>query len=137
MTADYFLDTNILIYAFEREISRKREISLSLIQPDKNWEISWQVIQEFSNIGLHKFKQPLSADFLDDFLKEILWPHCTVYPDNRLYKRAIQLHRETQYRFYDCLVVASALETGVKILYSEDLQHDRVVGDLRIINPFL
>jgi predicted nucleic acid-binding protein len=41
------------------------------------------------------------------------------------------------YRFYDSLIVASALNSGARILYSEDLQHGRRIGDLRIENPFL
>lgn len=30
-----------------------------------------------------------------------------------------------------------ALESSASILYSEDLQHNRVLGHLQIINPFL
>lgn len=137
MNANCFLDTNIVVYAFEKQIPKKREIALGLMQPDKPWSVSWQVIQEFSSVGLHKFKIPLDADSMAVYTEEILWPHCTVLPSPSLYKRAIHLHRETQYRFYDCLIVAAALESGAKILYSEDLQHGRVFGDLTIVNPFL
>lgn len=99
--------------------------------------ISWQVIQEFSTGGLHKFKEPLKPEFLDLFLEKILWPHCQIFPSLSIYKRAIDLQVETQYRFYDCLIVAAALESGAEILYSEDLQHGRSFGHLRIVNPFL
>ncbi len=137
MSADHFLDTNILVYAFEKQIPKKRDIALSLIKPDSTWAISWQVIQEFSTVGLHKFKVPLNPEFLDLFLEEVLWPHCQTFPNPALYKKAIQLHVETQYRFCDCLILAAALESGVGILYSEDLQHGRSFGHLRIVNPFL
>lgn len=136
MSAESFLDTNILVYAFEKEIPQKREIALSLMEPGKPWQISWQVIQEFSSVALHKFKVPLDADYLADFASEILRPHCTIFPSPQIYRTAIHLHRETQYRFYDCLILAAALESGAKILYSEDLQHGRSFGDLKIVNPF-
>jgi predicted nucleic acid-binding protein len=49
----------------------------------------------------------------------------------------LRIHKETQYRFYDSRIVAAALESKAPILYSEDLQHDRRIGPLHIINPFL
>jgi predicted nucleic acid-binding protein len=39
--------------------------------------------------------------------------------------------------FYDALIVASAIEAGCDILYSEDMQHGRVLGELTIRNPFV
>ena len=39
--------------------------------------------------------------------------------------------------FYDALIVASAIEAGCNILYSEDMQHGRRIGGLAIVNPFL
>lgn len=137
MNANCFLDTNILVYSFEKDIPQKREIALSLIDPSKPWQISWQVIQEFSSVALHKFKTPLDEDYLSDFSAEILWPHCTILPGPKIHSSAIKLQRETQYRFYDCLIVATALASGAKTLYSEDLQHGRAFGHLSIVNPFL
>ena len=137
MSAECFLDTNILVYAFDKDSPAKRLKALSLIKPEAPWIISWQVIQEFSSVGLHKFKVPLDAGFLGDLLETILWPHYRILPSQPLYQRAIELRKETQYRFYDCLIVAAALESGAKILYSEDLQDGRVIGDLKIVNPFL
>jgi predicted nucleic acid-binding protein len=87
MSADYFLDTNILVYAFEKDIPGKREIALSLMEPDKPSQISWQVIQDFSSVGLHKFKIPLRSRFprrlpaanplasLQDLPEALLLPH--------------------------------------------------------------
>ena len=137
MSADYFLDSNILVYAFDKEASEKREIALSLIKSNLPWTISWQVVQEFSSVGLHKFKIPLEADFLQDFLEHVLWPHCVIFPGPELYRKAIEIHVQTQYRFHDCLILASALESGASILYSEDLQDGRSFGHLQIVNPFV
>ena len=39
--------------------------------------------------------------------------------------------------FIDSLILASALEAGCQILYSEDLQDDqRIENQLMIVNPF-
>ena len=60
-----------------------------------------------------------------------------VMPSAAIYQNALRIQQETRSRYYDCLVVAAALESGAATLYSEDLQHDRVIGPLRIVNPFL
>jgi predicted nucleic acid-binding protein len=48
------------------------------------------------------------------------------------------LRRSYAVSFWDSLVIASALQAQVSVLYSEDLQHEQVIdGRLRIINPFV
>jgi predicted nucleic acid-binding protein len=136
MSADCFLDTNVLVYAFDRSDETKRGRALSLCQAEQPWQISWQVVQEFCAVALHRFKVPLDARFLSEYLEVILLPHCRIMPTERLYLSALRIQRETQYRFYDSLIVAAALESGAVVLYSEDLQHGRRIGDLRIVNPF-
>ena len=74
---------------------------------------------------------------LSDYLALMLWPHCQVLPSLALYQTATALHAQTQDRYYDSLIVAAALAGGAALLYSEDLQHGRVIGSLRIDNPFL
>jgi len=50
---------------------------------------------------------------------------------------AVSLARDHGLSFYDALIVASAIESGCDILYTEDLQHGRSFGGLAIVNPFL
>jgi len=50
---------------------------------------------------------------------------------------AVALARSHGLAFYDALVVAAAVEAGCDILYSEDMQHGRIIGGLTIRNPFL
>jgi len=137
MNADYFLDTNIVAYAFDQSALEKRRRALELIEDEAPWRVSWQIIQEFSNLALHRFRIPLTPDFINDFSRMLLWPHCTIMPSAVLQVHALEIHQQTQYRYYDSLIVAAALESGAPILYSEDLQHDRQIGPLRIVNPFL
>jgi predicted nucleic acid-binding protein len=41
------------------------------------------------------------------------------------------------FNFYDCLILASAVNAGATHLLTEDLQHDQVVDGVRVVNPFL
>ena len=137
MSAEYFLDTNVLVYAFDQKAEEKRNKALSLSEATQPWLISWQVVQEFCSVARHRFAIPLDLDFLSDYLDLFLLPHCKVMPAGPIYQKALQIQRETQYRFYDSLIVAAALESGASVLYSEDLQHGHSIGHLRISNPFL
>ena len=136
MNADVFLDTNIVVYAFDRNCPAKRNLARELIAIDASWSISWQVVQEFCSVALHRFTVPLTHEFLDEMISLVLQPHCHVMPSPALWKNALHVRAQTQYRFYDSLIVAAALESGARILYSEDLQPGRRIGNLEIVNPF-
>lgn len=136
MSAEYFLDTNVLVYAFEPDRPDRQARARQLMTDDVPWAISWQVVQEFCSVALHRFEAPLDPTYLSEFLELLLVPHCTVYPTPSIWETALKIRESTQYRFYDSLIVASALECGSPILYSEDLQNGHEIGPLRILNPF-
>ncbi len=136
MSAEYFLDTNVLVYAFDQTVPEKQARARALLDVDRDWAISWQVIQEFSSVALHRFKVPVEPGFLKNFIELVLWPKCVVMPSQAIYWSAVDIHAQTQYRFYDALILAAAMESGASQLYTEDLQDGRKFGDLLIENPF-
>ena len=46
------------------------------------------------------------------------------------------MSQNDSFLFWDALIVQAAIEAGAEILFSEDVQHDRVIAGLRIVNPF-
>ena len=138
MNVDSFLDTNVIVYAFDKDSPEKQQRARELVQADSfSWSISWQVIQEFSSVALYRFKIPLKDSDLREYLDLVLLPHCFIHSSSDIYRTAIKIHSQTQYRFYDSLIVAAALQSGASILYSEDMQHGRKIGELEIRNPFV
>ena len=140
MSAEYFLDSNILLYCFDPADPRKQRIARMLMDGavhEGRGVISSQVCQEFCNVMLHKLAVPILTRDLEAYLESTVYPLIRVLPSPRLFAGALAIHQQAQYRFYDSLIIAAALESGVPILYSEDLQHDRLIGDLRIVNPLL
>ncbi|MFC7338387.1 PIN domain-containing protein [Haloferula chungangensis] len=135
--SSYFLDTNILVYAFTEQDEEKKQITQQLIHDDQPWLISWQVVQEFCSVALHNRIQALPKDVTETLIELLLGPRCRVFPSPAIWQNAIGIHAQTQYRFYDSLIVAAAMEAGVATLYSEDLQHGRRFGQMTIANPFL
>ncbi len=139
MSAKYFLDTNILVYSFDKTQPSKRERSLSLIQEALETGlgvISTQVVQEFLNVATQKFSVPLKIDDAREYLRQVLNPLCQVYPDLAFYESCLELKAETQYSFYDSLILAAALRGGCEVLYSEDLREGQEVRGVRIVNPY-
>lgn len=84
MPTPFFLDTNILIYAFEPDHPEKMKKARQLIHDTLPWVISWQVVQEFCSVSLHRFKIPLTNSYLETLVELLLTPHCKVYPDAAL-----------------------------------------------------
>lgn len=136
MSADPFLDTNIIVYCFDKSAPEKRKIAREIVFEREDWTSSWQVVQEFCNVALHRFATPIMPHDLTEFLDLVLCPHCRIFPTPQLYQKAVLTHARTQYGFYDCLIIVSAIAAGSSILYSEDLQDGQRIGDLKIENPF-
>ena len=70
-------------------------------------------------------------------LLRVLAPLWQINPTPVLYERGLELRARYQFSFYDSLIISAALEAGCKTLYSEDLQHGQIIGQLTIVNPFV
>ena len=137
--AEFFLDTNILVYTFDQTAPAKQTKAQALLEQALmgNGCISFQVIQEFLNLALRKFNPPMSEAQAQRYLINVLEPLCTVYPDIALYQQALDVRQRWHFSFYDSVIIAAALTAGCSILYSEDLQHQQQIDTLTILNPFL
>lgn len=134
-----FLDTNVLVYLFDRRDARRRAVAEKLLAHALEHDsgvISFQVVQETLNVVTRKISPALSAQDADSMLRSLLVPLWRVMPSAALYARGLGLQEECSLSFYDSLIVAAALEAGCKRLLSEDLQHGQRIEGLRIENPF-
>lgn len=138
MPAEGFLDTNVLVYRFDADSPAKQRKAKELLA-GSGWFVSWQVIQEFSSLGLHRFEVPLVPQDLSDYLTLKLWPRCRILPSEVILTTALAIYARYGFRCYDSLVVASAVAVagGAKTLFSEDLQLGQSIDSLTIQNPFL
>ena len=135
----FFLDTNIFVYSFDLSSQRKSELARKLIRQALltcKGVISYQVVQEFFNVASRKFSEPLKPLELRQYLSTVLVPLLGVHSSPALFSEALTLQQEHQLSWYDSLIVASAIQAQCSLLLSEDLQHGRKFGNLRIENPF-
>ncbi len=139
MKDKFFLDTNIIVYAFEPSLEDKKKVSDKLIKNALSGRgcVSFQVIQEFLNVVTKKFRIPLKIEDIQLHLEKIIYPICEIFPTKELYVSALDINQRWQFSFYDSLIIAAAHEANCSILYSEDLQHNQKINDLTVTNPFL
>jgi predicted nucleic acid-binding protein len=137
MSARSFIDTNVLVYADDSDAGAKQKIAIELIAQHRRagtGVLSIQVLQEYFvtatkrlhiDPGIVRRKVELLAEFdvvapgVDDILA------------------AIDLHRLRGFSFWDALVVQSARQSGCSTLLSEDMQNERQIDGVRIVNPFV
>lgn len=138
MSVEEFLDTNIFVYLFDETDDRKRTRAEGLVRSaleEGTACISYQVIQETLNVMTGKLEA--SSRDAKGLLDDVLMPLWHIYPTHDLYRRGLDIHDRYGFSFYDSLMVASALDAGCRIFYSEDLQHNQTIEGLTVVNPFL
>lgn len=136
MSARSFFDTNILIYTDDRAAPAKQRSALELVAEHRlagTGVVSLQVLQEYFVTVTRKLHVEAQiarrkVELLAEFDVAVLG-----LPD---ILAAIDLHRLHQFSFWDALILRAAQRTGCSVLYSEDLQQEREVDGVRIVNPF-
>jgi len=133
-----FLDTNVLVYMFDADASRKQTQAQQLFDKlARNGRIliSTQVLQEFYVITTRKLAVPLTSREAERAVRDLA--AFTLIPiDTHIILAAIKITNRYHFSFWDSLIVQAARVGGAKTLYSEDMQDGQVIDALRIQNPF-
>jgi predicted nucleic acid-binding protein len=135
----FFLDTNIFVYLFDAGAPHKQARAQALVREaiaSGAGVVSGQVVQEFCNVALRKFAKPLTAAECQRVFAQMFAPLLKVGFSGDLLASGLEIHAQSGYAFYDSMIVAAAQQAGCTTLYSEDLQHNHALGNLRIVNPF-
>ena len=132
-----FVDTNVLLYTRARRSIEKGKTArdwLRALATRQAARINLQVLNELAYVLLRKkwFDTAETAYALvDEF---------AVFGDSPLtwteIQRARSIHRRFDYSWWDCLLLASAIELGCSHFLSEDLQDGQKIEGLTIVDPF-
>lgn len=131
-----FVDTNVIAYRFDVSEPIKRERAIAVLDSDRGFVVSTQVMLEVHSVLTRKLHPPLSpamARSVLDRLAELP----VVTADARLVCRAAATSEEHQLSIWDAMIVEAAAEAGCAELWSEDLSADSVIKGVRIVNPFV
>lgn len=127
-----FFDTNVLIYAFGDDDSKRARAEQTLAV---GGVVSVQVVNEFASVLRKKRRHEWSR--IEAALAVVERWFQSIRPLTlETHHAALALARDHGIEIYDALILASALEAGCDTLYSEDFQHGRKVDGLIIIDPF-
>ena len=138
MSAESFVDTNILIYAasgaFDEPAKYRRAWE---IIDNGTYAISGQVLAEFFvNVRKDKNGQiPLSHAEAAGWVDKLSL--LTVVPiDHLIVQQAVAHAQRYQISYWDAALIAAAEAISIPTLYTEDLSHGQKYGTVTVINPF-
>ena len=133
MSDRVFLDTNVLLYVYSDE-EDKKQVSKKIFQ-EQRCLTCMQALNEFCNVCLKKWH--FDRKGIEEAIDQIA-AGCAILPVSlKTMLGALVLHERYGYSYYDCVMLASALENGCTTIYSEDMSAGQIIeGRLLILNPY-
>ena len=140
MTGKVLIDTNILVYAYNRSEYVKQQKALTLIDQIvtlDNGLLSTQILSEFFNAVTRKIPEPLSLEEAEERVKN----YCQIWPilqiNEMIVLEAIRGVKTHCFSYWDALIWATARLNQAGVILSEDFSHDSFVEGVRFVNPLL
>ena len=138
MNGKVFLDTNILVYAYDKDGGEKHAIAVEIVRD--LWEkrtgvLSNQVLQEFYISVTKKIPIPISKAEAREIIRAYTsWSMSAITPLSIL--RATELEEKHFISFWDALVVVAAYEAKCEKIVTEDMNSGQIIEGVLIENPF-
>jgi predicted nucleic acid-binding protein len=134
MSDKVFLDSNILLYAFFFFVAEKKKASMDIINSGECYTCL-QALNEFCNVCLKKWK--FDRGTIELAISRIFQGCMVLSITAGTLLEALMLHERYGYSYYDCVMLACALENGCTKIYTEDMSSGQIIEDrLLILNPY-
>ena len=139
MNGSILLDTNLLVYAYDRTEPVKQARALEVLDglaTSALGLISSQVLAEFFVVMTRKMAEPLpipvAAERIESFLR--IWP---VLPmTGMVVLEATRGVRDHQFSYWDAQIWATARLNQIPTVFSEDFNAGAFIEGVRFVNPF-
>lgn len=133
-----FVDTNIVIYAYDIHAGAKHNTARALMNDlwrSQTGCLSIQILQEFYVNVTQKIATPVDVATATQIIRDLSdWTVHAPIPHDVV--NAIRVQQRHQLSFWDAMIIWSAARLGCAILWSEDLNHGQMYEGVRIQNPF-
>ena len=133
---NYFIDTNVVVYAFDRADPSKQHLAIEVLEGDDRLVLSTQVLLEAWWVLTRRLAEPLgesdAAEVIDRLSKLPV-----VSTDTQLVGQAIDTSRRFEIAIWDALIIEAARAAGCKTVLSEDLQAGQNFDGVTVENPFV
>jgi predicted nucleic acid-binding protein len=136
------IDTNILVYRFDNRFPEKQKIATDTLRRgilDNSVRVPHQAIVEFVAAVTRPVRGYAILSQIDALreAEEFLLQFPVLYPNDAIVRNAIRGCAAYQLSWFDAHLWSYAEHYGLSQIITEDLQHDRLYGAVRIMNPFL
>jgi len=138
MSARQFLDTNVLVYAYDTGSPEKQDVARTLLREalrSGNAVVSAQVLGEFFVTVTRRIPDPLTVGEAQEAVSA-LQGLPVVDVDGAMVDRAIDTLRQYQISYWDALILAAAERAECEAVLSEDLSAGQMYHGVRVGNPF-
>ncbi|OGD12672.1 MAG: hypothetical protein A2Y86_07760 [Candidatus Aminicenantes bacterium RBG_13_62_12] len=138
MSDKYFLDTNVLVHAYDTQNpgkqGRAQEVLRRAIETDTG-VLSTQVLSEFIVVVTQKIRSPMELDEAQRLVKMFcILP--VVEQSVNLIHSSIELSRKNRISFWDSMIIAAAKQAGCCQVFSEDFADGQKYDGVSVRNPF-
>ena len=137
------VDTNVLVYRYDPRFPEKQKRATELLRrgiSEDSVRVPHQALLEFvaaTTRPLRNGARLLSPEDARREAEEMLTQFSVVYPNEEIFRTALRGAATYGLSWFDAHVWAYAEYYGLDELISEDFQHDRQYGTVRVVNPFL
>ena len=136
MTAKFFVDTNVLLYAGSHAADdglKRQAARVLLSRPDIAF--SAQVLQEFYAVAVTKRRLQITHEEALAVLQSLAaFPVCPI--TRELVMEAVELRERCQISYWDAAIIAAAKQMGCRTVYSQDLSAGQDYDGVTVMNPF-
>ena len=132
----FTLDTNILVYAVDRDGGERHRRSMELVgrAAERDCVLTLQSLAEFFHATTRK--SLLGPSDAGSFVRDWLEVFEVASAGSEALGDAMSAVDEHRLSFWDALLWATARQAGYSALVSEDMQHGRRLGGVEFVNPF-
>lgn len=137
MAGKAFVDTNVLVYAFDAGEAAKQARARDVLATGSldEFVVSAQVLNEFYVATTRKLDTPLSPATAERAVRSLAHLDVVVL-DANLVLRGIARARESRLSLWDALIVEAARRANCERILTEDLNHGQDFDGLTVVNPF-
>ncbi|HEX9111694.1 MAG TPA: PIN domain-containing protein [Terriglobales bacterium] len=138
----FLVDTNILVYRFDPRFPEKQAAARDLLRKglaEDTARIPHQALLEFVSVVTRVragSKPLLEPDKARHEAEELMVQFPVLYPNATVLRTALQGAAAYQLSWFDAHLWAYAEHYGLEEIVSEDFEHGRLYGSVRIRNPF-
>ena len=138
----FFLDTNILVYAFDNSEKRKQKIAAEILDKcftgQKIYALSSQNLAEFFLVITDKIERPLTVEDAKNVIIKInnfKGIRKLSYNSDTVIK-SILISERNNIKIWDSLLIATMLDNDIFNIYTENEKDFNRIKNINVVNPF-